>query len=463
MGLFGGVQVVGILCSILRTKLVALWIGPLGVGLFALFNQALEMINTATNLGIRQSSVRDLSQSAGKSEAGLVARMVVTVRRWSLWLGLLGASLTIALAPLLSQWTFGDCSHVWGFVALSIAILLVTLTNGEYAIFQGLAKLKRLAHVTIWGTLFGLVISIPLFYYLRDASILPSIIAYALGNALFAFLFRHRHFTPVKVTNRETFKLGSGFVKFGIYMTIGNFVTILAGYAFNAWLNMTSGTHEVGLYQAGYTMVYRYTGLVLTALGMEYYPRLAKVAHSRLRLSAFVSQEINVVMMVMAPIAALFILLREPIVWLLYSGEFMGIVTFTSWIMVGTVFRAMSWCVAFVILAKGSGKIYLLTESLSAVVELVLNISFYHLWGLTGLGASYVVWYIIYTLIVWIVYRYTYGLTFIPAALCSVAWAFFIAVTVLLAMEGGLWVGAIALTLLSLAVCAYQAKRLFTR
>lgn len=63
MGIFGGVQMIGIICSIVRTKLVALWIGPVGVGLFGLFNQALDMLNTATNLGIRQSSVRDISQA----------------------------------------------------------------------------------------------------------------------------------------------------------------------------------------------------------------------------------------------------------------------------------------------------------------------------------------------------------------------------------------------------------------
>ena len=50
MGIFGGVQMIGIICSIVRTKLVAMWIGPVGMGLFGLFNQALDMLNTATNL-----------------------------------------------------------------------------------------------------------------------------------------------------------------------------------------------------------------------------------------------------------------------------------------------------------------------------------------------------------------------------------------------------------------------------
>ena len=161
MGLFGGVQIAGILCSIIRTKLVAMWIGPVGVGLFGLFNNALEMISTGTNLGIRSSSVRDISQALAGRNPDLVARMVNVVRKWSMWLGLAGALITLTLAPLLSQVTFGDTTHIWGFVALSVAVLLQALTNGEYAVLQGTARLKRLASVTLWGTIVGLAISIP--------------------------------------------------------------------------------------------------------------------------------------------------------------------------------------------------------------------------------------------------------------------------------------------------------------
>ena len=228
MGLFGGVQVAGILCSIIRTKLVALWIGPVGIGLFGLFNNALEMISTGTNLGIRSSSVRDISQAMDRSDKSLVARMVTVVRKWSMWLGLAGALLTLVLAPLLSQVTFGDSLHIWGFVALSVAVLLQALTNGEYAVLQGTARLKRLASVTLWGTLVGLAVSIPLFYLLRERSILPSILAYALALAAFAWIFRNRDYAPAAVSRRETFDMGKGFVRLGIYMTLGNFATILA-------------------------------------------------------------------------------------------------------------------------------------------------------------------------------------------------------------------------------------------
>ena len=53
MGLFGGLQVLGIVSSIVRSKLVALWIGPAGVGLFGLYNAALDMLASATQLNLR--------------------------------------------------------------------------------------------------------------------------------------------------------------------------------------------------------------------------------------------------------------------------------------------------------------------------------------------------------------------------------------------------------------------------
>ena len=184
MGIFGSVQVIGIICSVVRTKLVAMWIGPVGMGLFGLFNAALEMINTATNLGMRNSAVPDISQALNSSRTEVVARIIAVVRRWSVWLGLAGALLTMALAPQLSRWTFETEAYMWHFVAMSAAVLFMALTNGEQAVLQGSEQLRRLAHAGLWGTLLGLVVSIPLFYWLRERSIVPSIIAYAAANAL---------------------------------------------------------------------------------------------------------------------------------------------------------------------------------------------------------------------------------------------------------------------------------------
>ena len=462
MGLFGGVQMVNIVCSLIRNKLVAMWIGPVGVGLFGLYNNALETLSTAAGLGVRNSSVRDLSQASRSGErSDAVARMIAAVRSWSAWLAVAGLVLTIALSPLLSKWTFGTEQHTWGFVAIAVAVMLVTLTSGEQAVLQGTGLLRRFAQVSLWGTIGGFVVSVPLFYWLRLHSIVPSIVAYAACGALAAWVLRNKQHDTTGVTARERFKLGAGFVKLGLYMTAGVLVTQVAAYVFSAWLNLHASTEQVGYYQAGYTLINRYTGLVLAALGMEYYPRLAQVAGSASRIRVFVSQEINIAMTVMAPIVCLFIVLRSVVVWVLYTPQFAVIEPFISWGMVGTIFRTVSWCIAFVILAKGSGRIYLVTESLSAVVELVLNIVGYRLWGLTGLGIAFTMWYVVYTAIVAVVYMRIYRLRLSWPCVLNVAWVLLVTVAVMFTLNAGFTAVAWMLTIGAGAAALYRLRLLW--
>ena len=459
MGIFGGVQVLNILCSLIRNKLVAMWIGPAGVGLFGIFNQALEMLNTATNLGVRNSSVRDISQAVEKRDSSMISRIITVVRRWSLWLGLGGALITMAIAPLLSRLTFGDFNHIWHYVTLSAAVLFMALTNGEYAVLQGLSKLKKLARVTVSGTLGGLLISIPMFYFLREDSVLPSIIVYALCVMAAALFTKDKEFPKAKVTSRETVSMGADFIKLGVFMTLGSFVAMLASYIFVSWLNITSGKETVGFYQAGYTLVDKYAGLVFVALGYEYYPRLARVAGSSMRLRVFVSNQINLSFMVLTPCLLAFILLRSHLVWLLYSKEFLVILTYISWGVVGTVLRATSWCLSFVMLAKGDGKIFLITESLDAVIGLTLNIVCFSLWGVDGLGFAYIAWFACYTIIVGVVYFRVYHLTISIKCLRNLVATLLVCIAAVLAMQHSLWPVAAAIFIIATPFCLYQAFR----
>jgi O-antigen/teichoic acid export membrane protein len=165
----------------------------------------------------------------------------------------------------------------------------------------------------------------------------------------------------------------------------------------------------------------------------------------------------------MAPVVALFILLRELVVWILYTPEFNVILTFVSWGMIGTVLRTISWCLAFTILAKGDGKTYLWTEVASAIINLVLNIVFYRWWGLTGLGVSFLVSYLLYTIIVAVVYFRLYKLRISLASTYNLLWTLTVAASVMVAMEKGLMPVAIVLASISIVVAAVQIRALWKR
>ncbi len=108
----------------------------------------------------------------------------------------------------------------------------------------------------------------------------------------------------------------------GLYMTVSAGVALLASYIFAAWLNRTASDAAVGIYQAGYTLVNTYVGMIFTAVSMEYYPRLTAVSGSRTRTMTVVSHEIKIALWVIMAMVPAFIALSDVLLRLLYSADF---------------------------------------------------------------------------------------------------------------------------------------------
>ncbi|MDE6801720.1 MAG: O-antigen translocase, partial [Muribaculaceae bacterium] len=158
LSVFGSLQVLLVICSVVRNKFIALWLGTAGVGLFALYNYTLDLINQLCQLNLRQSAVREIASSQIDP-----CQVVGMVRRVGMMLGAIGAIATLLLSPLLSYWTFGDYTHTVGFVILAIGVGLSAVSVGEQAILQASNRLKLLAKATAIGSVVGTVISIALF------------------------------------------------------------------------------------------------------------------------------------------------------------------------------------------------------------------------------------------------------------------------------------------------------------
>lgn len=463
MGVFGSIQVFNILCSVVRTKLVALWIGPLGMGLFAIFNSAIDMIVNIANFGMRTSATRSISMASDNPDK--LNRISVAARRWAMWLGALGAIAMIIASPWLSEMSFGDRSHVWGYVILAIAVFANSLTLGEQAVMQGTSMLKKLAQASFYGALVGLILSIPLYYFLGEQSIVPSILCYSLSVLIFSYLIRKKGIglQGCTLTIKDTLAIGKDFLKLGIFITLTDVVSQTSNYIFIYYLNNVANTETVGYYQAGYTLIARYTGLILSALCVEYFPRLSKVAHSNMKLNIFVSQEINIALMVLTPVIVAFILFARLIITILYTDEFFIIQNFITIGIVGMVFRVFSWCMSFVVLAKGRGKMFFIIEVMDIFVFLGAYITAYHFYGLDGFGGAFILWYFISTLIVMFCYYHFFNLRLNAACFKWGLWALSTSIVTLVAMQNGLVLVAVAMLVFTAVYSAVKFRALMSR
>jgi PST family polysaccharide transporter len=72
-------------------------------------------------------------------------------------------------------------------------------------------------------------------------------------------------------------------------------------------------------------------------------------------------------------------------------------------------FKAPSWCISYSFLAKGDIKAFWLNELVAVLLQLGINLLFYHYGGLTGLGVSYMLNYFLYNFQVWFITKIRYS------------------------------------------------------
>lgn len=405
LGIFGSLEALKILCSVVRTKLVALWIGTAGVGVISLYNSTLEMLKCMTLLNLRQSSVPAI---AGEKEEEKRKHICRYVDMLGLLIGIGATILVIILSPLLSYLTFESYDYAWGFAILAPTMLATSIGDARTAILQGLGQLRAIARASLYAVVASTAVAIPLFYWFRMAAIVPVLVIFPVFTTLFIFMMAEGKikYPPhdarlFKSTVRSLIKLGS-------YLAIGITLGFTADYILRVYLNWDAGVDTVGLFQSGYTIVKSYVGIFFTAITMEFFPRLSATINRRRYSSVIVSHEISMSLWILMPIIVIFISFGDLIVNILYSKAFIEIVPYIIIAVTGTVLKAVSWCLSYVIVAKGDGKVYIFTEFISAAGLLAFSIPGWCFGGFAGLGWAYVCEFVLFTAATWAICRFKY-------------------------------------------------------
>lgn len=441
MGMFSGVQFVTLASGIVRTKLVAIWIGTLGVGLFGIYNSTIDLVTTFILLGIGTSAVRNIANSRTPET---VAETTAVLRRWGVMLGLLGFILLAALSPLLSRQIFGDSNHTLAFALIGLCVFLNGLNAAQTATMQGTRQLKNLARATVTGMVTGVLLSLPLFYWVGAPGIPPAIVICSICTVLAARRFGNFPKYTGRMSLKKAWREGSDFVRVGFFIMLSQAVTLAATFLFIAWLTNHAGTDVTGEFQAGFTLYNRYVGLVFVALSVEFYPRLAAQHGSRNRMSVLTSHELLLVCALLMPLLAIFSATVPVVVRILYSEAFLAIVPFVTLSLSGIVMRAFSWCLGFSMIAHGHGRTMIVTESTSAILYLCLNIAGWLSGGLEGLGWAYIIWYSLYSVLVAFIYFKVYNQHLTRTAiLLSIVTLICVAASSALALTGLWWVSLI--------------------
>lgn len=411
--LFGGVQFFQIIISVIRSKFVAILLGPAGMGVVGLLTATTGLVAGLTNFGLGTSAVKNISEAKATDNYERISTVISVVRRLVWITGILGAVVTLVFSPWLSQFTFGNKDYTIAFIWISVTLLLNQLSTGELVVLQGLRKLQQLAKANVYGSLAGLVISVPLYYKFGVEGIVPVIIITAASTLFFTWLFtRNIVNSPSRVSRSATITEGKNMLVMGFMISMSGLISLMVAYMIRIFINRTGDVADVGFYSAGFTIINTYVGMVFTAMGTDYYPRLSLVASDDKQCKEHINQQSEIALLILSPILITFLVFLNWAVILLYSNQFLTITHMVYWATMGIFFKALSWAIAFVFLAKGASKLFFWNELGGSIHGLGFSILGYHLGGLTGLGISFFASYVLYFLQVFAIAKIKFKFSF---------------------------------------------------
>ncbi len=408
-GLFGGVQFLNILVGVVRNKLVAIILGPGGMGLVSLFNSTIKLVSESTNLGISMSAVKNISTEVDSGDESSVLHHVAQIRFWSLLTGILGFVICVLSSPLLDAWTFSWGDHTLHFVLLSPVIFLMAITGGEVAILKGTRRLSAVAAISFYSMVAVLLMTVPIYYIYGESGIVPSLFLAALAQMLITVAYSFRQYPLRFKFRRELFAEGMGMIKLGIAFVLAGIMGSGADFLIRSFLNNNGGLDIVGLYNAGYVMTFVYAGMVFTAMETDYFPRLSAVGSDVAEQNMCVNRQIEVTLLLVSPLMVLFMVAMPLLLPLLYSGKFMAVTGMMQFVVLGMFVRAVSLPIAYLPLSKGDSVLYLIVEAVYDVMVVGLTVVAYNLWGLTGTGAALALSLLIDCVMLYAVMKIRYG------------------------------------------------------
>lgn len=348
--ILGGATAVNVLISMVRTKLVAVLLGPAGVGLMGMYVSITALAQTFAGCGLATAGVKELAAARASGEAQRLRDVNATFWRLSAGLGGAGLVMLIALAWPVSRITFGDGGHTVAIAVLATTVALGVLSTYYSSVIQGAQDMGRVVRINLWGAVAGTIVSVACFALWNEGGIVPALVCGAVLQLAITWHGARTHqpagegrYCPA--TARRLFQLGGLMLMLGV-------MSSLAFFAQRLLIMRELGETGMGIFQAAFSLSGLYAGYILGAMGTDFLPRLSAVAGDNAAVNRLVNEQTVVAVLLALPGIVGTVLFAELVVPVFYSAEFGPAVQALQFMAVGVLGRIISWPMGYVLIAE---------------------------------------------------------------------------------------------------------------
>ncbi|MEN9536215.1 MAG: hypothetical protein RLZZ178_212 [Verrucomicrobiota bacterium] len=427
--LMGGAQAVTLATAFLRSKLIAVLIGPSGIGLMGVFNAFNANLSTIAGWGLGTSAVRTVAGAAETELDRKVAAVRLFGRRLA-WAGFFGVLLLVLPVSYL---TFKSHDFALELLIAGLAVPCVVATGMWTALLQAGGHIGSMARTQMASSLVGLLLGLPFICLFGSVGIALSILLAASATAIVTWRAATK-LCPATSAEPSPGDLRE-LVHLGVALQIGAILGAVSTYLVRVLIvrshgdDLSAGLVDAGFYQAAFAVTGSLPGVIFSATSSDFYPRVA-AAKDEAEAAHVTETQIKASLLLAMPVLTGLLTMGSVAVRLLYAEGFEPAAPLLDWFVWAIFAFLIGWPLGLWVMARHPKRIVALSQSVLGLSGLVLGVFLVPLLGVRGAAIAYFGNAVIYALTLVILLRHNSGRWISPS---TVAWIVICAVALAVA------------------------------
>ena len=395
---------VRMLAGMISVKVVALIIGPSGIALLGQLNNINTILLGLANGGISSGITKYVAEY--KDNNFLIKKYLSNALRITLVCSLIVAALLIFCCYPLSRLILLSGEYYYIFIIFGLTVALYALNGLLISILNGYKQFKRYVEVNIVGTLIGLLYSVVLvFFYGLSGALISAVSFQSIVFVATLWMCRKQEWLKKEYFKEKTDKsivkqyLGYSLMTITTLALLPVSQLVIRGYV----ISEISST-DAGIWEGMTRVSNSYLSIITTALVVYYLPRISEISDNK-ELRKEILKCYKFIVPVMIGLGVSIFLLRDFIIWILFTPDFYPMEKLFLWQVLGDFFKICSWLLAYIMVAKAQIKFFVASEVIFDITYLLLCFIFLRFNGIVGLTQGYLCNYILYTIAMFFLFK----------------------------------------------------------
>lgn len=399
--ILGSATVIATCLKIVTTKFLAVFIGPLGIGVFYQMVYFVQLMDMFTCFGMRMGVTKYLSEFRTKQDDQGIRVLVLTCMVSLLLFSIFSSLTAYIFAATISRFLFGTSqyAHYVRFVVLAVPVgVLMELNQG---ILFGFRMVKPIAAFKIAESVLTAAVFLPLIYYLGLSGAMIGIITTLSIQFALSILLLKRY-SPIPLSfnifkwTLIKFRSISKVIQYGsVTLIITFFRDLILTIFFRRLIILHLGIEANGIYSPAYGFSLQMVLLVSTAVYAYSFSKISE-AKEISEISSQVNELIRTLLLIMTPVIFLLIGFRKQLILLMYTDKFLPVTQVLPVQFIGDFFKLLVWAISLPIHARADLKGMLCFEIGIYIFFYLTARSLIPSMGLMGAGWSYLLLYLVY-------------------------------------------------------------------